>query len=480
MDHRLVNLPLIALLMTADAGAVQPPGASSAGPVEVPASPNRVRTLSFSEALAIALGGNESLLAARLELRRREREREAARALRLPSVTLAPLYTHLGAPVLLDLGPIRDTLLALHPQVPASRVPPFEETLFEQDMLRLPLAARLPLYTGGRLGAADQAARARVRAAQAEGRSAESGVVSSLVRAYFGLRLALAEQQVRMEVLDGLRRHHQDARRLEEEGLIARTERLAAQVALAEAERQAERAGHDVAIARAGLRSTLARDDDAGEPGSALFVLAELPPLERLQEQAERTHPALERLDAHAELARAAVRAERGALLPQVFAYGMYELRKADLSPIEPEWMAGVGARIELFDGGARRKKLAAARIQEEWVNTVERKARRDIRISVERSYREAEKAREQYQALESSRSLADESLRARTRAFEEGLGTSLEVVDARLAQARVRLERLAAAYAFDQALADLLEASGQAAAFEELRAGRNASEVEP
>ena len=58
-----------------------------------------------------------------------------------------------------------------------------------------------------------------------------------------------------------------------------------------------------------------------------------------------------------------------------------------------------------------------------------------------------------------------------RTRAFEEGLATSLDVVDARLSLSRVELERLAAAYEFDVALADLLEASGQGARFEQLLA---------
>jgi len=97
----------------------------------------------------------------------------------------------------------------------------------------------------------------------------------------------------------------------------------------------------------------------------------------------------------------------------------------------------------------------------------------------VERQYREAEKARDQFDALESTGTLAEENLRARIRAFEEGLGTSLEVVDARLAQAKVKLERLAAAHAFVNALAELLEASGQGNRFEEIRMSPSAIEVQ-
>jgi outer membrane protein TolC len=436
--------------------------------------------LSFPDALAAARGGNESILAARSEVRQREEEKKAAKGLYFPTVSFAPIYTHLNDDILLDLNPIRDVMLKLHPQVPSSLVPSFEETLFKRDELRLPLTARWPLFTGGRIRAANHAAEARVRDAEAQTRQAEEGVLRSLVRAYFGLRLALEEKAVRAEVLAGLDQHVRDARRLEEEGLIAKGERLNAEVARAEADRQLKRAGHDVEIARAGLANVLAADAAVGDPATPLFVVGDVDPADRFREAALASHPALERLAAQRDLAGEAVAAQKGAFWPEVFAYGLYETRKADLSPIEPEWMAGVGARIELFDGGSRLKKLAAARAQQDRVSLLDRKLRRDLATLVEKQYREAEKAREQYTALDATRALADENLRARTRAFEEGVGTSLEVVDARLAQEKVGLERLAAAYGFVNALAELLEASGQGGRFEEMRTRASAIEVQP
>jgi outer membrane protein TolC len=436
--------------------------------------------LSFAEALAAARGGNESILAARAEVRQREEEKKAAKGLYFPTVSFVPLYTHLNDDILLDLNPIRDVILKLHPQVPPVLVPSFEETLFKQDMLRLPLSARWPLFTGGRIGAANRAADARVRDAGAQTRQAEEGVLRSLVRAYFGLRLALEERAVRAEVLAGLDQHVRDARRLEEEGLIAKVERLNAEVARAEADRQLKRAGHDVEIARAGLANVLASDAPVGDPVTPLFLAGALDPVERFRESALASHPAIERLAAQRDLAKEAVAAQKGAFWPEVFAYGLYELRKTDLSPIEPSWLAGVGARVELFDGGSRLKKLSAARAQQDRVRLLDQKLRRDLGTLVEKEYREAEKAREQFAALDATGALAEENLRARARAFEEGVGTSLEVVDARLAQERVRLERLAAAYGFVNALAELLEASGQGDRFEGLRTSPGTIEVQP
>ena len=81
------------------------------------------------------------------------------------------------------------------------------------------------------------------------------------------------------------------------------------------------------------------------------------------------------------------------------------------------------------------------------------------------------EKARDEYASLDKTLELASEVVRARSRAFDEGLGTSLEVVDAQLAVQGVKLQRLAAAYDYDVALAELLEATGDADRFDSLRA---------
>jgi outer membrane protein TolC len=102
-----------------------------------------------------------------------------------------------------------------------------------------------------------------------------------------------------------------------------------------------------------------------------------------------------------------------------------------------------------------------------------------DLATLVEAKYREARKARDQFDTLHATLALADEHLRMRTRAFEEGAATSLEVVDARLAMARAQLERLVAAFDFDVALAELLDASGQMDRYEEFRVRTARQDVE-
>ena len=88
--------------------------------------------------------------------------------------------------------------------------------------------------------------------------------------------------------------------------------------------------------------------------------------------------------------------------------------------------------------------------------------ARRDVRTLVEARYDDYRSAVEQHASLETSLALAQESLRAESRAFAAGIGTSLAVVDAELALSRIEVGRLTAMYEMDVALARLLEASGK------------------
>ena len=85
--------------------------------------------------------------------------------------------------------------------------------------------------------------------------------------------------------------------------------------------------------------------------------------------------------------------------------------------------------------------------------------------------WRELEQARKRYPQLESSIALAQENVKLREKGFREGLSTSLDLVDARLALARAEIDRAQTARDYVVALAELLAASGQSERFPEFAA---------
>ena len=430
--------------------------------------------VSFSECLTIMNANNEAILAAGEEEHQYEAERAAARGLFLPRVAIDGTYTRLDKPIEVDLEEFREVLLDLKlfdviPIFSSGALPSFNILLQDDEFVVAMLNATWPVFTGGRILAANRAARARLEESREQKRTTTYHLTSELARRYFGLRLADRVRDVRRQVLEGMNRHLYQARRLEEEGLIARGERLHANVAQAEADRELKGARRDVRIAQVALANILAVDGPV-TPTSPMFLARIDDPLPEFIRSAMDRHPGLKQVAAKKDQAHQGYRAEVGRWFPEVFLFGTQQLYEHHLTYLAPEWMAGVGARLSLFEGGSRWHKMRAARSVEERVRYLESKARRDVATLVEKRYNELMKALEQFEALEASLALAEENLRVQRRAFEEGFGTSLKVVDAQLSLSGVQVERLVAAYDFDVALAEFLEAGGQSERYEEFR----------
>lgn len=468
MKSTLVTLQLVlcAVTVAAPPDAIRPASAADVAPSIDPAG----ESLSFGEALELLSTNNHHLSAARREEERRVEEQKAARGLRWPRLDVAAFVTVINDPIVLDLDPIRDVILQLHPDVPAQLVPSFESTILDDQFSRALLNLNWPVYTGGKIKAANAAAAAEVENARQHRSQTEHELVGNLVHRYFALRLAEAARDVRHQVFEGTDRHLWEAVRLEEEGMVARTERLHAEVTRAEAARALVASEHDVQLATTAL-ATILESSQSFSATSNLFIHHRLPPLEEFVEHAEKANPILGQIDAQADLAHQGLKVAQAGNLPDVFIFGASQLLTNDLSVFEPSWAAGVGAKLTLFDGFSRRHKISAARILEERIADLGAAARSDIALLTEKHYHELEKALEQYDTLEATRTLAEENLRVRTSAFEEGFGTSMEVVDARNTLSRVRLARLVAAYDFDVALVDLLATTGASERFTEFLA---------
>jgi len=319
------------------------------------------------------------------------------------------------------------------------------------------------IYTGGRITATQRALAAGVDQARAELAGAEEHLDLELTQVYFGVALAANVERTRTAQLQAADRHLDRAMRFEQRGVIAKVERLNAQVARDEAARELVRAQSDRKIADARLQRLLRRNDPI-DPSTPLFVITNaLKPLTDWVSAAERQNPILAAFDAKREQAHQGIAIEESRWKPEVFLFGSYNFMRNYQTVIEPDWVAGIGIRFTLFAREDRASKVGAAREGLHQVEALEEETRNAIRTAVETSYRKVDQAREQFGLLDSTLASAQENLRLRERGFDEGQATSLDVNDARNAVTRAETLRAQAAYEFVVALAQLLEASGQA-----------------
>ncbi|MGL5563240.1 MAG: TolC family protein, partial [Tannerellaceae bacterium] len=136
-----------------------------------------------------------------------------------------------------------------------------------------------------------------------------------------------------------------------------------------------------------------------------------------------------------------------------------------------PRTMVGVGFTWNIFDGLAREKKIRQAKINSYTLDLGKDKAKTDLDVGVEKLYTELQKAIDNVNALKSSLQLTVELVRIRERAFQEGMATSTEVVDAEVMLSKIKVAYMLAFYEYDVALMNLLSICGAPQEFHDFKA---------
>lgn len=438
--------------------------------------------ITFGEALEMTLAGNPAMQAAAHEETAAMHERKAAFGLRLPQIGVTGAYMHMGDDIGVDVNGLKEPVQGIMGSLAGAGVqlPPailwqanallgrnWGLTIQDKDFGFVGGSVTLPLYTGGKINAANRAARINEQTAAEKGAQTRNSLVSELVERYYGLALAIEAVRVREQVCDAMEVHLKDARAMEESGMIARSERLYVEVKAAEADRDLMAARLQEQTLRDALNNTICGEGDYA-PVSQMFVLYDLPAVGYFKETAREQNPQLRQVGLTHDLALEGVKAKRAEFLPQVAAMGGVSFYNYQVTKALPKWFVGAGVKINIFDGLNKEHKYNAARYTARQVEAVEVKAGNDIATLIEKLYNEMGNYRERIPSIEKSLEFAEEYLRMQNIAFREGAASATDVIDAELNLAATRIDRLQTAYYYDLMLAKLLEASGVSGTFAE------------
>ncbi len=337
-------------------------------------------------------------------------------------------------------------------------IPDTLELQTRDTVFRPAIAAVMPLYTGGAIRAVQAGADATVSVARAQQAGGRDLSRVSLVRAYFGQKVATQVTLSTRQQLAAFERHLSDARKLEANGMLAHARVLEVEVARNTAERAHERARSEEATASDALSRLL--DQPTGIAASTpLFVNSEpLPPIQRFLDGGD-VAPRVQGAEAARAAAQAGVDLARARYRPQAFAFGSYNPNRDHAVPTEPDWVAGVTLRFTLLSNFDRRQNLIAARENAAAAADAAAQARRDSAGEIVRAWNLTDAARRSFLLLDSNLAAAQENLRAQKLSFTEGEAASSSLIEAEAALATVQSQRLAAAYEYDLSLMALLAA---------------------
>ena len=456
--------------------------------------------ISLQDALDMAKANNPQIKTQKAKVEMAESGQDEARSRFMPQLSLTASVTKINDPIYIDLselqGGLRDiagaaayskayidtyngAVAAGAPEANArsmaqqnadlygagasQQIDDIEFRLKAQDevFFNARLTAIWPIFTGFKIKSAYDAAKENVNARKAEFDMAQNAILMDVATKYFTLRLAEELTVLRESTKKNLEEHLERSKKLEEGGQISKAERLRAEVALAEAQNELEDSYRDQTLARIALASLLHTDTNltATTPVQAPEVSASM---DEFKQQAQEKHPGLRQLRSERKRSQDAISAARGDYYPTVALFAYKELYTGDLTLLDPEWAVGAKLQWDLFKGGETRSKVASAKALDRSLSSMEENTMDNIGLLVEKRWREMGHAKSRLVSLEKTKELAEEAFRSQTLAYEAGLATGLDVVDAELSLSRLKVADLKAHYDAMIAWLGLLEATDE------------------
>jgi outer membrane protein len=414
------------------------------------------RRISLNEAIAIALRNNRTMQAARFGSEAARDQIGVARGAILPHLDAAENYSYTDNPVLA----FSDLLLQQD----------FSQKNFALSQLNHPaflsnfqsqVILSFPVFAGGRLIAAYRAVGFAADAAQWNAIQARQRVELNVVESYYGALLAEQRVSVLDHALIAARAHLQQARDLFEHGMVVNSDVLRTRVLVGTLEQQRLEAQSRLEIAWAELAHALGDEDErlapVEGPGDSQSD-ARLAQLETMVDRALANRPEIKASYSRVKEAEQAVIIARADYLPRVDISGVYENDSERLLRAGNNGALFVTGRLNIFNGGATRSKLDAARAQLRLAQALAKDLRHSVALEVETAYRALGAARQEIEVARRNTAYAERALRILDDRYSSGLATNIEVLDAQTTheEADMRLVNAQVGVAIERAALNL------------------------
>jgi len=404
----------------------------------VPASePPPTRPIGVEEAVRVALEKNPLLEAAAQDVSAARAQRELAGTGYYPRVDFSEDFARSDNPVFVfasKLGQER-----------------FEATDFNLDSLNRPdpftnYATRFVLkqniWDAGRTDHGKRAASAGFEASRQARQRTEDEVVFDTLKAFWSLVVAQEMVDVARDAESAAQANVDMAAELVDAGLAVASDRMTAEVRLAEIQAMRIRAEAGRQVARAALARAMGQADAADYV--AVPPEGTPPPDEHsIQEHVERalsSRPDLRALDQRIRQAEIGVSMAKNRRMPRLGAGAAYEWNgETPFGTDGSNWSVGIGVTVPVFDGLETGKHVAQARAQLAGASSMRAAMQDGVRLQVQAAWAERESALRRYEVAEAALTRSREALRIVRERYGEGVALMVELLAAEAAETQAR-----------------------------------------
>lgn len=418
--------------------------------------------LRFEQALALALGHNRVLRAAKLASGAAGRDVGVARGAMLPSLDAVEDYSSTNNPTLVfsnllnqqDFGANNFHVDRLNSPASLSNF---------QSMIRL----TQPIFTGGRLWASLAASRDAAWVAHWREIRTRQEIEFDVIQAYYGALLTEERVGVLDRALAAARAHRRQAENLFAHGMVVKADVLRAQVMEGTFEQERTVATNQLLTAWDTLAHALGTEDRPVAPITNPPELnrAVAPPRRRLRVLIAKglaMRPELKIAQFQVDQAEQNLKIARAGYLPSLSASVAYENDSKTLSRAGNSYSIFVTGRLNLFNGLATESQVGAAMERLARARELRDELTHGIALDVEKAYHALTAASENLDVARRNAAYASDAARILEDRYGSGLATSVAVLDAETARKEAAMQLAEARVAVLVTRAALELASGQ------------------
>ncbi len=440
------------------------------------------RALSIEDAIRLSLKENHDIKSKLYKTKQLKLEKKEAFSQYLPRVNATASIIHLNDPIELNLDPLRDLLIGLETKgtladinlqtiitrgtalteaekmaytasIKAgweSAIPTLNMQVLDQNITRMTIDFLQPIWMGGRLRALNRGANLKHLSGETDLLLTREKIMEETVRIYFLNKLLAETRNIYAEVEKGVAGHVKRAESLYRSGLIAKYQLIRAKVAHTDAVEKRMDAEADLKTLDLILKNLL------NIKSSEKIMLSTPIPYMSMKKDSNKWKRAiiekngiLEKIRLGQKLAQQKLKGDLGKYLPQVFAFGSYEVLKNDLSVLDPRWKVGIGVKLNLFSGGEKFYQLKKNKLLKKEILETEKNVSSMLEKLGDKLYFSAVKENNKLKNYDVRRQEVDENLTLAKSRFSSGLGISLEVIDAHLLKQKIEINNLASRYKY-------------------------------
>ncbi len=438
-------------------------------------------TLSIKQAIDTSLIYNKNIKRYKERVLQRKYEQKSATANFLPVVDFSAGYTYMGEYMQINMEQMKpsiDDAIGFYGAYIAKELDLSDETqqdihnrlvnglkdvpaknldIPRQHFFNADFVALQPLFTGGKIVAGRKYADANYNLANADLKDVENKVTAETIERYLSVVLLKEVVKTREFVLKGIKKHEAEAQKALEVGVISKNDVLRAKVAVSNAEIDLEQDKNRLDLALMALKTSMGLPDSINiEPANNMDFKILPYNIDSLISLSKQSQPIFEQIHQKKIMVEQKHALERSEFLPQIAAFATYGFFKDQYPVIMPPYMIGVQMKFNIFHGLKDFNNLKSSHHLALEVQEAENYANSQISLWINKAYKEVIDNQVRYNKLEATVNLAKENLRVAQKRFHEGVGKSIDVLDAQMLLQGAMLKRLHTLYKYYLSINDL------------------------